>query len=318
MKKLVLVIAMIIVSGAFTAYANQNIGGSNHLEQGSGGKSNVTVIGGDADSLTSVIEFLVEEYGPISADIQTTVYVSDIPQEFAPFELVLPEDAEVVGTVLYTNLPDEKGLRPNRLFITTALEPIEVVDFYEEALDEAFTIPENNYSGPRGFTDPGIPVHGLYCYGGAEAMFSFTAYAEDDLTHVEMNVMPQTYEGSLCSDSGGMAPYEEGALKIMPELVNPADARVRLSGGGGNPQRAESSAAIWLDDDMSAGDLLDFYTSQVEEAGWLISSASSEENGAWLLATFEDEDGDVWSAQLTVMADPVTENAFNASLLVYR
>lgn len=317
MKRLVLLVAVMILSGAFTAYANHTLNNGSHPQQGSGGKSKVNVIGGDQDSLTSVIEFLVDEYGPVSVDLETTVYVGEIAEDFAPFELTLPDDAEIIGTVLYSNLPDEKYFRPNRLFITTALEPREVVEFYEESLGEEFSIPENSYSGPAGFTDPGVPLTGMYCYNRNEALFVFTAYSEDELTHVEVSVTADLYEGSVCSGTTGMPPFEGGAFKYMPQLSNPEEARVRLSGGGGSPDRAESSAAIWLDD-VTAAELLELYMPQVEDAGWAITASSSDDLGSWLLATYEDDEGEVWSAQLTVLADPADDSAFNASLLVYR
>ena len=279
------------------------------LAQGGG---DVMVVGGDEASLRELLAYLSRETGPQLP--QTTVFVGALPPDL-PFELPLPEDVRVVGSVRTVR---EGYPTTVRAILASSLPPEAVIDFYSEALSgEGWTRPTISAPG-GGFIQESFS-QAMFCQGEGIALSLNANELPDGPTDVRAYIQ-LARRLPPCSESE-MESIMADVFALLPALRAAEVVRVRSGGGGGgggggpSGQRTAATEAVLITD-IPPADLIELYNAQLIEAGWRHVTTESGNSFAWSGWTFADEDGNPWAGALTLTANPVAEGEYFARLLI--
>ncbi len=258
--------------------------------QGTGEAGPVTVelIGGDEAALREFISRYITYPGSDAEHIR--VYLGSLPPEFS-YDLPLPEDARVIGSVQQTSYAQLQVIQE------TSLTPDEVQTFYAEALPAAgWTVADTAYGG--GFVSADYSA--TYCQG-EEIFLSVNAGVLPE-GKTDVRVFVQASQGySPCAPN---AEYSDPLSEMIPALKNPPGTRMSSSGGGGGSSDSEAYNETHLTGDISAPDAATYYNDQLSAAGWTLVESGSADGLGWSTWTFTDADGDAWAGTLLVSDIP--------------
>ena len=273
-----------------------------------GGES-TPVLGGDEASLRALLSRLAESYGPDGG--HSEIEVGAVTARL-PFSLPLPDDTEVLGSISDLNGTDTYHVQ---VIATSALEPADIVAFYEDALtaEPWHDMRELTGDAPGGFTVQQSDWAN-FCYGDS-ALFQVSARALTDATtdiryHVQLSPLPDLCTGNYPSTNAGQA------FGLLPALFPPDGAtQLGSSGGSGgtNGLPAVYSAAD-LETDLSLDALHTAYADQLAAAGWEALSQEVGTHLAWSGWRFTDDDSRPWEATLTIVGKAVASNQVTIQL----
>lgn len=275
---------------------------------GQGGEE-VTVVGGDLPALREMITYLVRAAEP---DSRSTVGIGALPGSL-PFDLPLPEDARIVGSI--TSLTPTETEAAITVMLNTTLSPEGVADFYTAALSGPDWRAVESALVPGGFTN--VPsIMAVYCYG-SETMVTLRARLLPDGTS-DVRLATTMGGNAPCN---GQAPAADPAADIsglIPQLQTPEGVHLRaVNGGEGSADvlRTTANEAV-LTTDMAPGDLIELYNVQLLDVGWHHLVTEWTDGSAWSGWIFTDAAGITWSGVLTLTANPLVEGEFFARVLV--
>jgi hypothetical protein len=279
----------------------------------------IEIIGGDEEGLRQFISFLI--FADLSLEVvPPDVYVGQGLIN-APFEVPLPEDADLVGSLDYS----EEGLYSisDQLMYETSLTPRAVATYYAENLGDEFQLP-SSYVPP---TDGGLiietaPQHGQYCYNNGEGILTLVIVPAREGSHVTLYIGDaQSAEQACITDP--LETQLPNAFRLLPELPSPEGARVSAgyqkpmdNGRAGGAFVEASVTATIVTDSLTAKDLIEFYSEQMTTKGWSISYTHAVADSGSLTFTLTNEHG-LWGGLLTIVRDPTSENEFHANVGVY-
>ncbi len=234
---------------------------------------------------------------------EVQVLAGKLPDEL-PVELPMPDDADVVGSVV-------QGDENVEIVLDVPGEPESVLAAYEERLAAAgWSEPE--FGGPPegGFVPADGAFGNSFCREGEEPYLTVTAFALDDGDMSDVRL-------SLNSSSEGFTPCDEqmvppgppgtGVQGLIPRLEAPRDATMLEGGEGGGGGDSWYSSST-LKTEMSVADLEQHYREQLEKAGWNREDSGAGGPAAWSTWTFTD-DGDRWIGAFMVLGFPDEEDA---------
>ncbi len=277
------------------------------LAQGGG---DVQIVGGDEASLRELVAYLTRELGPQPP--QTTVYVGALPPDL-PFELPVPEDTRVVGSVRTVR---EAYPTTVQAILTGSLPPEAVIAFYSEALSGERWSPAQQPSPGGGFVQAAFS-QAMFCHAeGSVVNISAHGLSEGQ---ADIRLYVQSARTLPVCDEGGPERPLADAFALLPPLRAPEGVRLREGGGGGGGgplgQRSASTQAVLITD-IAPADLIELYNAQLIEAGWQHVTTESGNGFAWSGWSLADEDGNPWAGALTLTANPVAEGEYFARLLI--
>ncbi len=232
---------------------------------------------------------------------EVQVLAGRLPDEL-PVELPMPDDADVVGSVV-------RGDENVEIVLDVPGEPESVLDAYGERLAAAgWSEPE--FGGPPtgGFAPADGAFGSTFCRDGEDPYLTVSAFAlgDGDMSDVRL---------SLSSGSEGFSPCEEqmvppgppgGVQGLIPRLEAPRDSTMTGGGEGGGGGDSWYSSST-LKTEMSVADLEEHYRAQLEDAGWNRDDSGAGGPAAWSTWTFTDE-GDRWSGVFLVLDIPEQED----------
>ena len=303
LRKLTLLIVVGLLSVSAVSYVMAQDGGSDR------------VVGGDEASLRNMLDRIVNaSYLPASE--RTTVYVGEVNPDAFPFEMPIPEDATVIGTLVRTSL-----YAPNEVYFNTSQSAQAVVDFYDAALADAFTrLDDDNmmFGQTGGFPSANRPMNTVYCHNETNGTFNILSSSLEGTTDVTVAFLDNVV-GNICEtdpQSGARLPR---AMALLPELTIPEGAEIEpyFYGGGGGGDFEASSTAKLLTETLTASDIADFYIREIESQGWDTRESESTAFGGWAVFTLQDENGERWQTVLTLTPSP-EDAAFNAHLRIQK
>jgi hypothetical protein len=88
--------------------------------------------------------------------------------------------------------------------------------------------------------------------------------------------------------------------KLIPSLEAPDGVQIPSSGAGSSSDGSAYNTAD-LETDLSIDELLAYYNSQLEQAGWELVDQGTSEVVAWSAWKLIDEKGDEWGGNLIMM-----------------
>jgi hypothetical protein len=262
-------------------------------EPGRQAASKIEVLGGEEDTLREFIQRYVGQgyYGMVEGD--TRILIGSLP-ETLPFNLPLPEDTQVVGSVI------REG----------PTESIEIIMDVDGTPEEAIAFFSDGFSGRKWkvIEEPGagggfisFEFMGItYCYNKDEAFLTLNAREldarkTDVRVYIQHPLDPYANCAQLDYGAGPGAPYD-----LIPPLVAPKGAIQRVGGGGGSGMN-DQYISTTLETDLNAKALLDHYNLQLEEAGWESVSEVNVGGAAWSHWLMKDDQGRAWDGMLLII-----------------
>ena len=196
------------------------------------------------------------------------LYVGELPPaDKLGFELPLPEGARVVGSTLSVD-----GEAYNAaVYLETETSARDVGGFYQSSLSDRGWKQGQPYE-QTGFlwsSDEGLQEEGIFCLGTV-VLYLSDATANESAEDVPAQVTLQVYENPRAR---GNTPCDQNERNLfygppIPALAPPSESTtLSIDGGGGDPTLSGSSS-IYLESDLSAEALLEFYDAQLLAAGW--------------------------------------------------
>ncbi len=267
----------------------------------------VTIIGGDEEQLR---DFLQVSLGFFSAapNASTTIYIGALPDDL-PFELALPDDVRIIGSVVNTAL----DMGWTQIFYNAEGTPEEVVASFGQT--ETWTEAPNYGPPPAGFVQQTTATM-MFCSEDNQTLHVL-ASEQDGVTLVRLN-WQQNSDPYACGHEG--TPPSRDVFSLMPRLETPEGVRLReggsRGGGGGPAGRQSATSSSVLITEMPVEDLAPLYNEQIAAQGWEPVVSHAGEGSATSTWAHVDDDGGRWAAVLTLTANPLTENEFFAWLMV--
>lgn len=266
---------------------------------------NVRIIGGDETSLRYFVErWFAPLYPTDSPTGNTTIWIGEFPGEFSG-TLPLLKDSRVIASVQD---------------LSSTLQAIADIPSSPEAFLATYSLSlENNgwYPAPTpaqggGFVSEFEPWL-TYCNEQQQAALTIQAFQNPrGGTEVRLNLFAEN-SYSMCDPNHNQ--NMDPAYKVLPVLRMPSGAFMKGGGSSSGGGTAESSSDIRTE--ISLGDLMAYFSSQLQDAEWQILD-SGEENSlawsSWLMAAEEDE----WRGTLILLNDPVIEDLVYAMVRVVR
>ncbi len=275
------------------------------------GGEDVTVVGGDVPGLREMIATLVRAAGPGG---QSTVGIGALPGSL-PFDLPLPDDARVVGSI--TSLASPEAGAAITVLLNTTLPPEDVADFYAAALTGGDWRTAASTAEPGGFTDA-VSRQAAYCFG-SDTLVNIQARSLFDGTSGVRLVTNMSSGGAPCNGSSSAADPAADVTGLIPQLHTPEGAQLRAVNEGEEDgpveHRTVANEAV-LTTAMAPGDLIELYNVQLLDAGWHHLVTEWTDGSAWSGWAITDAEGFTWSGVLTLTANPLVEGEFFARVLV--
>lgn len=110
---------------------------------------------------------------------------------------------------------------------------------------------------------------------------------------------------SACTAAG--TPYPSDPTGFFPAVTDPPGSFRPGGGGGGGAQKRGLSFDLVTD--LSLEEIFQFYSAQLQAAGWVRLSESSSDDGISAYWEFLDENGKVWPVMLQVSRYTVSQRA---------
>jgi hypothetical protein len=283
---------------------------------------------------------------PPPAAIAQTANNTDLRQTLSDRLLGVPQSAQLYPGQFPPNLPLDVPLPPNSTLIgseeqsfagtvpTTQVivlddpeSPNDSLSFYARALPAiGWTPPPTNVNVPPGITGflPGPPsspasnnLSATYCSSQTGPWLSITAFPEaaaDGTTMSDVRLRVTQRVSQLNSFGPCSAPatvpgpvVQSPGADLLPQLAEPPGVQVHPGASATNGSGGYSSTATAVTDE-SAADLHDFFSVQLEAAGWTQTAGGADGPLAW--STWSVPGGGNWSGYLLVLesASPNTRS----------
>ena len=249
-------------------------------------------------------------------------YVGELPPaERLGFELPVPEGARVVGSTLSVD-----GEAYNAAVHLVAETPArDVGGFYRTSLlNQGWKQGEPYEQAGFLWSDEDSQEQGVFCLGTVVLYLSDAAAsepAEDAPAQVTLQIYenPRTRGNTPCDRNERDFFYDPP----IPALAPPSDSTtLSIDGGGGDPTSSGSSS-IYLESDLSAAALLEFYDAQLLAAGWTARDGSGGNSGGaespvgWRRYSFTS-DGGPWLGLLQILSDDAFPRSYIGQVLVIK
>lgn len=296
---LTLLLALILAVSAVPAFAQ-------------GGE--VEIIGGEdnPDAVREMLGYIAAPYAPVGP---IKVYVGSLAEEI-PFELPLPENTRIVGSVVSQN----GGPTYTQLYIASTLAADELVAYFSENLPgEDWEQVNLNPGGPRGFNAP-VTATAQFCYQGDEAFLDMTAFSQNDGETRVFGYIGLDDAFYPCNSEPGQMPSDDPYMRL-PNLETPEGVEIATNyggggGGGGGYGFRTASTSTFLRSELNAGEILELYNVQIIEQGWTQVTSTLDEAIAGSNWTLTDENGRTWGGIFSIQASPTDDNLFYAEILI--
>lgn len=267
----------------------------------------VEIIGDDASALTSLLLRSHTNFYSYPGAPETTVSI--YPGAVAPelgFDLPLPEDTEVIGTIARSDMQEGGAV-----YLVVPGTPEDVIAFFRAELtapdwEEADAGMMGGMLG--GFTTSASIANTAFC-GADDTILNLLSTDSVETTErapVSEVMLNYTLDAdySPCDVSGeGMGQ----SYQLLPTLESPEGVRLTGSTGSGGGSGGYYTTSD-LETQLTLGDLLVAYNAQLVEAGWELSNEAETGDVAVSNWTFTDEDDDAWVGLLLLIrtAEPET------------
>jgi hypothetical protein len=226
--------------------------------------------------------------------------IRQIPEDL-PFSLPLPEESQVLGTLIY-------NVTTMEIVLDTPLSSEQVIDFYRAHLHasgwhESDRVPGHEY---RGFVPSSRGGTSLYLFQEIDGPFIRikAQLGKGTLTDVRV-IINRPDPLSFLSMKAPKRIFQQpslGTLSLIPRLVAPIGSRVRGGGGSSSIDTADTSAELGTDLALSV--ISAHYATQLEQVGWTCTGNGSAGPAAWHTWTFQDEMQDVWLGRFFLLQMP--------------
>ena len=271
-------------------------------------ESNVQIIGGDEDALREFVLRYLGAGGAYTED--TTILIGALPDEL-PFDLPLPNDAQIVGSIVRS---DSHSIE---IIADSALEPDAVVAFFDDALADGWESAQGGMMPVGGFVENPFTM-GQFCYNEGEAALNINASsAPSGMTDIRFYIISP---GDAYMCAGGSEMAVQDAFRLLPRLTTPEGVELLPGsgggGGGGFPGRRSASSTANLTTERPLQDIADDYNAQLVDAGWEQSDSAVSGGVAWSGWTFTDETGARWGGTFTITASPTDDGEYAAWLMI--
>lgn len=294
-----LMLALILAVSAIPAFA-----------QGGG----VEIIGGedDPEAVRELLTYIAAPYAPAGP---VTVYVGSLPEE-VPFELPLPENTRIVGSVM----SQSGGPAYSQVYLASALSAEELMTYFSENLPTELWEQVNlNSGGPRGFNAP-VTANAQFCYQEDEAFLDMTAFTEEDGETRVFGYISLEDAFYPCNSEPGQMPSDDPYMQL-PNLETPEGVEIANNyggggGGGGGYGFRTASTSTFLRSELNAGEILELYNAQLVEQGWTQVSSTGGEAVAGSNWTLVDENGRTWGGIFSIQASPTEANLYYAEIVI--
>jgi hypothetical protein len=267
------------------------------------------VIGGDEAGLRELLSRVVSTSD--SAPEQSVIYVTRLPDNI-PFDLPLPEDAQVIGSVYYASQSRIE------IILDVPQSPDDLIQFFRTSLSagqwaalSAAAIPVGGFVSQPWSTD-------YFCYQTDAAMLGVTAKASETLTHVTLLIFTPA-DATPCGGAGTIDASGE-PYSLLPQLQTP-DGVTLVPGTNGiqNPgvvEQGYTGVSATLSSDLPVSKLTQAYHRQLEDAGWYLVSQEVSDKMAWSAWTLQDAEGKTWTGTFVLIPRPAVEDQYAAQVMV--
>jgi hypothetical protein len=263
------------------------------------------VIGGDESALRELLSRAFVTY-PSYTDQETAVYVGRLPEDL-PFELTLPDNIRVIGSI------DRGDMGAIEIILDSKQSPEAAVQFFSDRLSGDDWRVIDPFPG-GGFTT-GASDTAFYCSTTSDLMINVSAFEYDAGTDIRVYVTPG---GSYACDEAANPGGSQEPFELLPQLHTPAGVELLQggsSGGGGGPGFQTFSTQAYLQSDLPLDEIVTAYNAQLEAVGWHLVGQESADKLAWSGWTIEAENR-VWGGTLTFTASPTAPNQYIATLSI--
>ena len=239
---------------------------------------------------------------------QTTIYIGTLPDDL-PFELVLPDDAQVVGSIVRSDS------NTYEIIADTQLEPDAVVDFFTDALPDTWERIEGPVMSPGGFVEREF-TGGLFCSDDASLNVNVST-TDGEMSDLRLYIVSPA-DPYMCEGGAEMAMRDP--FMMLPRLETPEGVELLPGSGGGSgggfPGRRSATSTANLATELPLDELAAAYNSQLEAAGWEQTDSAVSGGVAWSGWTFTDDEGALWGGTFTLTANPTNEGEYTAWLMI--
>ncbi len=233
------------------------------------------------------------------------VLIGQIP-EGLPFELPLPPDSIILGTLI-------RGPESASIILNVDQPPGLMLAWYREHMKEA-GVQELEMPGVAqrsGFTQTGIAagMQATFCYGSRGPSLMVNALSRDkDETKADVR-LELDIKGMACRYFAKNRMQRPLFASLLPQLAPPPRSTQRIDSVGSSStfDSVNSIATLILENDMSVVELASHYNTQLESSGWIRSDAGSAGPIAWSTWAFRDEDNELWYGSLFILRTPTQQ-----------
>jgi hypothetical protein len=227
------------------------------------------------------------------------VLVGQIP-EGLPFELPLPPDNIIVGTLIRG--PESASI------VLNVDQPAELVlGWYREHMKEA-GVQELEMPGVAqrsGFTQTGIAagMQATFCYGSRGPSLMVNTLSRDkDETKADVR-LELDIKGMACKYFAKNRMQRPLFASLVPQLAPPPKSTQRVDSVGASStfDSVHSIATLRLENDVNIVELATHYNTQLESGGWTRGDAGSDGPFAWSTWSFHDEDNELWRGSFLIL-----------------
>lgn len=227
------------------------------------------------------------------------VLIGQIP-EGLPFELPLPPDSIILGTLI-------RGPESARIILNVDQPPGLVVAWYREHMKEA-GVQELEMPGVAqrsGFTQTGIAagMQATFCYGSRGPSLMVNALSRDkDEAKADVR-LELDIQGMACKYFAKNRMQRPLFASLLPQLAPPPSSTQRIDSVGSSStfDSVNSIATLILENGMSVVELASHYNTQLESSGWSREDAGSGGPFAWSTWLFRDEDNELWHGSFLIL-----------------
>ena len=203
-------------------------------------------------------------------------------------ELPLPDGAEVIASVVTSG-------QSYRILLDVSQSPAQVRLFYQEQLEAAGWQSRSYGYRAQGFVESGFELTNFlhFCRDTTGPLLGITAGSAQAATNVQLNLQ--------VGDNVGCDPKlvrPQAIENPMPVLVSPPEAILSSPRGGGSRDYWVSGAD--LETELEAESLMEHYSDQWEQAGWIRIAGHQTDRTFWSLWRWQDEAGQSWQGTLSM------------------
>ena len=233
------------------------------------------------------------------------VLIGQIP-EGLPFELPLPPDSIILGTLIRG--PESASI------VLNVDQPAELVlVWYRERMKEA-GVQELEMPGVAqrsGFTQTRIAagMQATFCYGSRGPSLMVNALSRDkDETKADVR-LELDIKGMACKYFAKNKMQRPLFASLLPQLAPPPRSTQRIESVGASSymDSVYSIATLTLEHDINMVELASHYNTLLESSGWIRSDAGSADPIAWSTWSFRAEDNELWYGSFFILRTPTQQ-----------